>query len=439
LARQGADFLVHLDIDRGVHDHFYEVLSPKVRAMDCHRPFLIARTSSQTLCLVHNEEMEIAGTPMAPSVIIDQNGTVLASTGFSQGVATATLRTRQYCRSIESEANLPLSRGLEAWKLYFNDSRSKYFAPLRRKFATPRKSAYKKRKIRIAVVTHRFAHQIGKKDAPFLQLVREACRHRPDIVVCTEMETECKPEQPRIKTHIQKLVAACAKTDSHLLIGGIRVSKPSSPQDRSSHAWLWDRRGKQIFESAIMLYGRGCGQGICDTDFGRIGVRLCGDVYAPELDRLFAAKGADIVFNPSMSWGPSGQINAELGQVRAMDNGHYIVNAHLAFSDPGQRSQIIDPMGGIVAASAYGEDSILVSEIDLDSPRGIFIPSGCREIDPQSYLAAYRSRTTFALFSQRKLLKLRRPELYEGIDQDRPDDHYVTRDRGDGCLLPIPQ
>lgn len=436
LAQQGADFLVHLDIDRGIHDHFYSVLSPRVRAFDCQRPFLIARPSSRSLKLVHNEEMEIPGTPMSGSTIIDQNGAILASTGFSRGLATALLRTDQHCQSRDECANLPLSRGLDVWKLYFNDARAKSFTPLCRPPVPPRKPTYQKRKIRIAILSHFLAHQLGKDDGVLLSLMGQACRARPDIIVLSEMEQECRPDDAGVAVRLKKMRTAARKAGAYLLVGGIRPPKPGTPQDRSSHAWLWDRAGRLVFETVIMLYGRGTGHEVYDTDFGRIGIRLCGDVYAPELDRLFALQGTDIVFNPSMSWGASGLINTELGQVRAMDNGHYVVNAHLAFSDAGQRSQIIDPNGVVVAASAYYENSVLLADIDLDGRRGIWTPSGKRKIDPNAYLAGYRSKVSWKLTPQSALMEFRRPELYHLLDADLPEHPYTTRNRGDGCLVP---
>lgn len=436
LAQQGADILVHLDIDRGVHDHFYSVLSPKTRAFDCHRPFLLARPSSQSLKLVHNEELEIAGTPMSGSIILDQNGAILASTGFSQGVATAALRTGQHCRSEEPDANLPLSRGLDVWKLYFNDSRVRFFTPLCQPSPVLRKPRFRKRRIRVAVLSHWFTHQLGKEDAVLQRLLREACTACPDIVVCTEMEAECQPENPPVAHRIRRMVRTCRDAGAYLLMGGIRPANPGTPQDRVSHARLWDRTGQLVYESAIMVYGQGSPPKCLDTDFGRIGIRLCGDVYAPEIDRLFALQGADIVFNPSMSWGASGLINTEIAQARAMDNGHYIVNAHLAFSDAAQRSQVIDPNGVVVAASAYWENSVLLADIDLDSKRGIFVPAGRRKVDPGAYLAKYRSRMACRLVPQQELLEHRRPELYRLLNVDLPDHPYTTRDRGDGRRIP---
>lgn len=429
LARQGADLLVHLDLERSANDHYYRVLSPRIRAFDVHRPFLISAPTSNLLKLVHNEEMGVAGVPLISASIFDQNGAILASTGYSQGVATATLRFTQRCISLQT-ANTPLHRGLDVWKLHYVDSREQYFGALRCPYAPKPKPRYRKRKIRVAIVTHHFGHQVGKDDSVLLKLVKEAASHKPDIILATEMERECRPDDPAIAKTLQKMARTAARAGSWLLIGGIRVPHPGEKGDRSSHGWLWDRTGKQVFESRIMLYGQGNGQAAYDTDFGRIGIRLCGDVYAPELDRLFALQGVDIVFNPSMSWGVSGQVNTELNQVRAMDNGHFVATAHLAFSDAGQRSHVIDPNGVVVAASEYYQNSVLVADINLDTPRGLFVADGKRPVPKGVYLEKYRKPVKHRLLGREEWLALRRPELYEGIDRDLPGDPFTGNNKG---------
>ncbi len=429
LAQQGADVLVHLEAEAPVADHFYSVISPKARALDVHRPFLVARPSSRAIKLVHNEEMQILGTPMVGSVIYDQNGAVLASTGYSQGLALALLRQEQHCVSHERLANVPMDRGNDLYKLYFNDSRSRFFGGLRLPYSPAPRPAYRKRKIRVAVLSHFYSVQVGSPE--LLALVEEACAARPDIIVTTEMEAGCDPADPAIAEALAQMVERARAVGAYLLVGGVRA--PTEAGRPSSNGWLWDREGERVFESRIMLFGQGCGQGVFDTDFGRIGIRLCGDVYAPELSRLLALQGAEIVFNPSMSWGASGLINTELNQARAMDNGHFVVSAHVAFSDPGQRSHVIDPNGAVVAASAYYTNSVLLSDIDLDARRGFFIPDGgvC-EVTPGCYLEGWRTPRTHRLATQEELLALRRPELYEGLDVDLPDHPFTTRDRGDG-------
>lgn len=436
LAQQGATFLVHLDEPSACYDHFYSIHSPATRAFDTNLPFLLARPTSRQTKLVHNEEMSISGTPMASSVIIDQNGATLGSTGYSAGVAVATLRLDQRCYPPEKMGNMVLYGGCDVWKLYFNDSRKRFFAPLRQAYAPAPKPAYAKRQIRVALLSHRYEVQVG--DPTFLSLVEEACQHQPDIIVSTEMEKGCRPDEPHVAEAIEAALEKTRAAGSWLLIGGMRL--PNESQDplaaterRPSTGVLWNREGKQVHTSRIMLYGQGNGQEVYDTDFGRIGIRLCGDVYAPELDRLFAMQGVDIVFNPSMSWGASGYVNTLLNQTRAMDNGHFVVSAHLAFSDPGQRSHIIDPTGAIVAASPYYSDQVLLADIDLDAPRGVFIPDHTqaeKTFSENVYLKSYRNGLAHRLVPPEELFSHRRPELYEKLNHDRSEHPFTTRHNG---------
>ena len=51
---------------------------------------------------------------------------------------------------------------------------------------------------------------------------------------------------------------------------------------------------------------------VFDTDFARIGVHICGDLYTGEIDRVLALKGAEIIFDPSQMWGADGYNNEML-------------------------------------------------------------------------------------------------------------------------------
>ena len=96
------------------------------------------------------------------------------------------------------------------------------------------------------------------------------------------------------------------------------------------------------------------------TDFGVIGMILCGDIYSPEICRALALQGAEIIFCPSQSWGASGQFNLWMQQARAIDNAVYMAAAHFPMSDVSQRSYVIDPYGYPLAASHYWRDSVVL-------------------------------------------------------------------------------
>ena len=68
-------------------------------------------------------------------------------------------------------------------------------------------------------------------------------------------------------------------------------------------------RGRVAGKYRISQYGDSKELPVFATDFGVIGIILCGDIYSQEIARAMALQGAEIVFCPSQSWGPSGVIN----------------------------------------------------------------------------------------------------------------------------------
>lgn len=113
------------------------------------------------------------------------------------------------------------------------------------------------------------------------------------------------------------------------------------------------------------------------TDFGTMACMICMDIYFPEIVRIFSLKGAEIVFWPTMSHGPS-EYNLET-QVcaRAMDYSVYVVESNYSMappyvpyagrSSPG-RARIIDHDGRIIADTGH-RPGIAVADIDLDEVR----------------------------------------------------------------------
>jgi hypothetical protein len=55
-------------------------------------------------------------------------------------------------------------------------------------------------------------------------------------------------------------------------------------------------------------------------DFGRIAVMICMDIYFPEIPRIYAFKGAEILFWPTVSHGPTQETLRTQLTARAVDN-----------------------------------------------------------------------------------------------------------------------
>jgi len=109
---------------------------------------------------------------------------------------------------------------------------------------------------------------------------------------------------------------------------------------------------------------------VFELDFGKVGLMICMDIHFPEIARIYALQGVDILFWPTMSYGPTGEFLEVLFRSRAMDNQIYCVTAnfcqqpYLAGKAMG-RAYIVGPDGKIRADTGH-RAGIAVAAVDLD-------------------------------------------------------------------------
>ena len=116
---------------------------------------------------------------------------------------------------------------------------------------------------------------------------------------------------------------------------------------------------------------------IIDLGFAKIGIMICMDIYFPEIARIYAMKGADILFWPTTTHGPTQHgLEAQL-RSRAIDNSLWIVESNLAGHAPyapysGRfypgNARVVDFNGDIVAQTGR-RGGIAVYDIDLSERR----------------------------------------------------------------------
>lgn len=130
-----------------------------------------------------------------------------------------------------------------------------------------------------------------------------------------------------------------------------------------------------------------------DTDFGRIGILICYDVEFPELPRLLAEQGIDMLFVPFWTDSKSGYLRVRLcAQARAIENECYVVLAgsvgclpevpsidnQYAQSAVFAPSDYGFPHDAIVAEATPNIETTLVADLDLTRLKALRVSGSVR-------------------------------------------------------------
>jgi predicted amidohydrolase len=115
---------------------------------------------------------------------------------------------------------------------------------------------------------------------------------------------------------------------------------------------------------------------VCDVEGWRVGLSVCYDLRFPELYRILALEGAELVTVPAAFTLYTGKDHWELLlRARAVENQCYVAAANMwGVHEGGKasygRSAIVDPWG-VVLAQAADEDTVIAAELDRAHLEGI--------------------------------------------------------------------
>ena len=177
---------------------------------------------------------------------------------------------------------------------------------------------------------------------------------------------------------------------------------------------LWDRDGREVRRTAKMFLWHfdGCwfnpGQDVAIAEAAgvNLGLFICADGRLPEIPRLLALGGADLLLDAT-NWVTTGRDPKQLPnsqadymmRVRAMENRVYVAAANKVGREADTivycgKSTVIGPDGRVLAVASTDQPEILVAEVPLEGGRlagagryapldGVLDPLGARR--PRAY------------------------------------------------------
>jgi (R)-amidase len=101
---------------------------------------------------------------------------------------------------------------------------------------------------------------------------------------------------------------------------------------------------------------------VAATDLGVLGALICYDRRFPEVPRILALKGANILLIPA--YGSDGERNEALLRTRAWENSVWVVYVRQ------NQALVINPSGKIIARDKGQGDELLLARIDLGGEKG---------------------------------------------------------------------
>ncbi len=141
-----------------------------------------------------------------------------------------------------------------------------------------------------------------------------------------------------------------------------------------------------VFEER-RYYRPGQEASVFKTDIGTIGLNICYDLYFPELTRLQALQGAELVVCISASPGLRRRFFEGFCLSRAMENAVYLAYVNRVGIEEGLQfwggSRVIAPNGSMLAQCKYDVEEFQICKVDLGevSRARAFIPT-IKDLEP---------------------------------------------------------
>ena len=166
----------------------------------------------------------------------------------------------------------------------------------------------------------------------------------------------------------------------------------------------------QLDPSEDSPYIPGEGRRLFEIGGLKFGIAICHEGWRyPETVRWAAVRGAHVVFHPQhtgsetegtprTTWGdPDAPYYEKAMMCRALENTIYFASVNYALRFPDSATSLIDPTGRCQAYLPYGEEGVLLQDIDLDRATGLlarrYAPGRHAELDRIPFPEEAEART----------------------------------------------
>ena len=146
----------------------------------------------------------------------------------------------------------------------------------------------------------------------------------------------------------------------------------------------------QLDPSEESTYAFGCDRQVFKSGAVTFGISICHEGWRyPETVRWSARRGAQIVFHPhfheaepgsyvpSTFADPANSFHEKALLCRAAENTCYIAAANVASSGSPTTSVVVRPDGTVLCYQPYGEEGLLIADLDLSEATGL-LASRCK-------------------------------------------------------------
>jgi predicted amidohydrolase len=261
--------------------------------------------------------------------------------------------------------------------------------------------------MKIALASPRVARSLDDGLERIARLIAEAAAQEARIVCFPEaylpglrgMDFDVWPFGEAEQAVALERVRALAREHSIAVVLGMERLVPAG---RQIAAWVIDDRGEllgvqpknQLDPTEDAYYVPGDTRELFIAGGLTFGVAICHEGFRyPETVRWAAVRGAQVVFHPHctgghaggtrpLAWGSPGSPYYEKAMMmRSIENTVYFASVNYTMPFPESATCLIQPSGALQAYLPYGEEGVLVEEIDLDAATGAL----ARRYAPERY------------------------------------------------------